>query len=591
MIAIISGNYLRSGVLSPPKWLNLFSPTSTPRASRLWPLPSTHSPKEVMAKAKEPSQWALKLCIGSESKLNLRSLPREMWINVFESMESSSDLLKVVLTCKYFYSLAIRVLYRNIHWLGPFFYTQNVSFWKNHAPSVVLAPTSLTMAICLVNQMSYTRHDPTVGIVEEDGSWTVMPGAHHSTIPPPQSTYRNPHFSKKLTFYASQVMYDAILKRVSSFTKLRELVFHLSELPDTIFSTIKLLPCLKNLSIQYCTLPAIDLEPDPSFSELPLTELTLWFNKGEPDTVSKSNWVYTLYLCTAKNLRTLRVDWTSTTGRFLSQRNPIAPIAPLRTLTEVAIRFPPGKLWLSDEDEKAANDPLTAFLLGSPSIERFSCVNRRFQFRFPATVLSKLNFCCGGAASVVGLLNSRPVEHVQLSDVERDLAGVVHTLQKIARLKPHLQTLSFSMHKWDEEILYALVDLFADVRKLRIKFTAGFIQEQSLLSLGARFLYRFPQLETLQLYQIPSPSPDAGDHHASPLSRVKQIPHIEVLPRNAPADDDDAVKEFLSAWRRSCPSLRQVQLTERFVWRRAFNGDEWCKRPAIPSASKISELS
>ena len=31
-------------------------------------------------------------------------------------------------------------------------------------------------------------------------------------------------------------------------------------------------------------------------------------------------------------------------------------------------------------------------------------------------------------------------------------------------------------------------------------------------------------------------------------------------------------------WRKHCPELREVRFTEEYAWRRAFDGDVWCKR-------------
>lgn len=59
---------------------------------------------------------------------------------------------------------------------------------------------------------------------------------------------------------------------------------------------------------------------------------------------------------------------------------------------------------------------------------------------------------------------------------------------------------------------------------------------------------------------------------------------------NAPADDDGEVKASLNAWKKACPNLTEVQLTEKFVWRRAFSGDEWCKRSTSSSATGFLEL-
>ncbi|GLB39427.1 hypothetical protein LshimejAT787_0605890 [Lyophyllum shimeji] len=523
-----------------------------------------------------------------ELRFNLQNLPREIWISVFEAMEAPSDLLKVIRTCKFFYSLAVRVLYRDLHWMGPFLYTKNVPFWNRHPSSMALVPTSLTVSISLVGDSTFLRYNPKAGVVEEDGTWKAWPQfSVAQRIPPSKSTY------KSVSFYASDAMYNAVTTRISTFKVLRELIFHWSDLPDTLFPTLKLLPRLRRLSIQYCTLPAMQLEPDPSFSELPLTELTLWYNRGDPETVFNSNYVYTLYLCTAKNLHTLRIDWTPVTGRFLSCQNPNAPIAPLAALKDVMIRFPTTKIWPSDSAEDSEHDAFVAFLQGSPGIERFACVNRKMGLRLPETVMPKLTSYSGTMAAVSELLGSRPVEHVELTDRDKRVSDVLFALQRIAGMKPRLQTLCFAVHTWDDEILYALASLFVDLRKIQVKFSAGFVPEQTLLSLGSVFLNKFPLLGTLLIFrtapylQPPAMTDQYSEYGTDRISRPAAAQDASPVP--VPVDDDEEVKSSLNAWRKPCPLLRQVQLTDGFIWRRAFSGDEWCKR-ALPPANKIAEL-
>jgi hypothetical protein len=43
-------------------------------------------------------------------------------------------------------------------------------------------------------------------------------------------------------------------------------------------------------------------------------------------------------------------------------------------------------------------------------------------------------------------------------------------------------------------------------------------------------------------------------------------------------DAYEDLKELIVAWRKHCRNLREVQLVGWFVWRRAFDGDDWCER-------------
>lgn len=109
------------------------------------------------------------------SQLNLYRLPNEMWIAVFEAITSPSDLFKVIQTCKHFYQLAIRVLYRSVQWTSPLTYARNAPFWLNRSDAMADVPTSLLISISHMPLNSYARFDPQTAIVEADGTWKLSP--------------------------------------------------------------------------------------------------------------------------------------------------------------------------------------------------------------------------------------------------------------------------------------------------------------------------------------------------------------------------------------------------------------------------------
>ncbi|RDB18723.1 hypothetical protein Hypma_014648 [Hypsizygus marmoreus] len=512
-----------------------------------------------------------------EREMDLYRIPNEMWIAVFEAMGNPSDLFKVILTCKHFYALAIRVLYRDMQWTDPFLFASNSRFWEHQDQSMFEVPRSLKISLSLMNPNPYGRYDPSAIVVEPDGTYNlamnnISPGMmhlfHHSL---------NGRFEpKRVNYYASPAMYDAITTSVSSFTMLRELIFHNSDLPYSIFTAIKSLRCLRHLSIQNSILPLVRVAPDPTLSELPITELTLWSNKGDSDMMLHSNHTYILYLCTAKHLRTLRIDWNSVTGRFLSLKHPAHQVELPTSLVDVTLRFPSTKIWPAEgEETRYPIDPLGAFLSNSPGIKRLTVINRRVAFDFPLTVLPNLDYYIGPFSTVLSILTNRPVRHLEITDFDRKLDDFVHILPIVAEIKPTLQTLCVFMRGWDDEILFALTTLFSDLRKIRIKYETGYPSEQTLLSLGAQFLYRFPRLETLHIYQAQPPAPPPSlfenDRAAGPSRPRSRGPQAD--PR------DQEVKELILPWKRHCPYLREVQVVEDSVWRRAFDGDEWCKRP------------
>ncbi|KAG6864917.1 hypothetical protein C0991_006405 [Blastosporella zonata] len=518
--------------------------------------------------------------------MSLHSLPDEIWTIVFQAFESSADLLKVVQTCKYLYSLAIGILYRDIRWRGPLFYASNVPFWKRHSSSIELAPTSLTVSISLAGLNNiWHLYDPAIVVVEEDGTCTATPELRSTQII--DTTEEEAHDSKKVSYFASHRMYTAITQRISTFTALRDLIFHLCVLPDMVSPAIKLLPRLRRLSIQYCTFPALmKVEPDPTFSELPITELTLWFLKNELGKAPNSNYAY-MFLCTARNLRKLNIEWSSINGRFLEHATPGGLMAPLTGLTDLKLRFAPHKSWTSDVMTEAAKDCLRAFLLGSPNIKRFTWVGKCLRFTFPREVLPNLTSYSGWMGPGMSLLETRPdIDNIEITGTDRKTSDLISILENIGKYTPRLKSLRFGLYMWDTEIMYVIMSLFPCLRDIRIAFEFGSLSEQFLLSLGALFLYHLPDLESLEIYRAVFPRVKITSFGGVAFEHiVTKISSPEVTP----VDDDGFVKVALDAWRKSCPLLRTVQLTKTSIWRRSFDGDEWCKRE-LPTPNLTYEL-
>ena len=57
-------------------------------------------------------------------------VPAELWMNIFELMDSPSDLNAVVRTCKAFRRFATRALHRNLIWVCPEQVVANLPLWN-----------------------------------------------------------------------------------------------------------------------------------------------------------------------------------------------------------------------------------------------------------------------------------------------------------------------------------------------------------------------------------------------------------------------------------------------------------------------------
>lgn len=420
-----------------------------------------------------------------------------MWIAIFEAMGEPSDLLKVIKTCKHFYALAVRVLYRNLQWISPIPFVSNARFWRKQTIAMTDVPTSLVVGISHINSNSFARFDPTSAVVEIDGSWNITPPhPGHTAInsmyqqPLYTSSSGNPSDWRRYSFFASKGLYDTLSRMISTFSMLQELVFHHAELPETIYPAIKSLPRLRHLAIQYCSLPVIQSEPDVTFADLPITSLILWCSKADSDQSPTSNYVYALHLCTARNLRVLKVDWTAVTARFFALTTPHVQAVLPTGIEDLTLRMPVSKLWPSEGDASRSMliVPLVRFLRSSPSIRCLSVFNRLPSLELDAAILPNLNTYIGPLATVVAVIKDRPVEHLEISDVDKKLTDFVNLLPEVARIKPDLKTLCLVMREWDNEILHAIYQLFTDLRKIRIKYEDKYPSEVRV-PLLASYLY------------------------------------------------------------------------------------------------------
>lgn len=435
------------------------------------------------------------MCSYSESvrafplRFDFHTLPNEMWIQVFESMTRPSDLLKVIRTCKHFYALAIRVLYRNLKWLTPFDFTNNATFWETQNISMRDVPISLCIGISHMHYPRVGRYDAGSAIVEADGSWLVSSpvATLGGSLADLESVMNYITDSGPQSFFASTPLYEAVACRISSFTMLEELFLNQAILPFTIYAAIRKLPRLRRLSLQCCTLPPMHLGDELDFSDLPITELTLWCLKGEAHSHQDTNYVHALNLCAARHLRTLRVDWTSISARYFARPIGGNEFEPPPHLENLELRMPLAKLWPAEVDASRSMliNPLLKFLNKCSFLKRLTIVNRLPSLDLSKYALPLLEYYSGPLTTALQVLKNRPVQHLEITDDDKKLDEITHLLPELAQRRPTLETLCLAIRHWDNEILFPTAQLFPELRKLRIQYYDGFPSEVRLRS----FLY------------------------------------------------------------------------------------------------------
>jgi len=510
--------------------------------------------------------------------MDANTLPKELWIHIFECINSPTDLTSVIRTSKIFYSLGIRLLCRCITWTDPRHFAYNLPFWTAHA-SLVDVPRSLTIGISEMTR-TFFGFDPASAVVAMDGTWEQPVLA--SLGLPPSEPARYQSSRKPPTFFASLPLYQAMNHHLSSFIKLENLAFRNTFLPENMYAIIHSLPQLRRLSLQFCTLPPRQLDLKCDNSLLPITDLTLWGLRGDARNILESNYFQALSLTTAHNLRTLRADWTATTARYFAEHDSDSRYEMPQKLQNVEFRLPTVKLWPSEPWAELV-DPLSSLLARCPTIFCLSIVNFMPCLLLLPHALPHLQSYSGPLSTVLAVTAGRPVDHLNVLDGGKNLIEVTNVLS-ILENRQGLKTLSISIDFWDDEILYPISLFFPTLQKLKILYHDSAPSEYTLLSMGSQFLYRLPELHTVQIYNprtdygvhltpveiaplcsFPSPSPHLASH-----TNQSAIPNI--------SQEDIELKDLILAWNKSCKNLREVQLVKVSVWRRAFEGDDWCNR-------------
>lgn len=101
------------------------------------------------------------------------------------------------------------------------------------------------------------------------------------------------------------------------------------------------------------------------------------------------------------------------------------------------------------------------------------------------------------------------------------------------------------------------------------------------MGIGPHFAGRLPHLETLHIFspRMRSAAQLLIPKHAPVNKIISKAQSQQVIDEN----DERELKSLVVSWNRYCPNLREVQLLDGFVWRRADDrqGEEtsvWAKR-------------
>lgn len=494
----------------------------------------------------------------------MSTLPNELWMSVFESINSPSDLAKVLRTCRRFRDLAIRILHQRLIWNDPRHFVRTLQFWTNN-PGMLAVPRSLTVGISKIQipPTQVDRLDRVVAVVGINGVLGHVPVG--GVIPPANMLVLNPPMEAMATrtkpaFVAALDLYQAMTSCMVTFTQLTNLTFKNALLPDTIYNIIHGISTLRVLHIEFCTFDQATITGAWNHTTLPVTELSLLSLDGGTHVTDA------LALAKAHNLRVLRFDTTACIFRFFTRPSNGGPHVVPRYLESIDVRLPEKKSWPSSppEAQQSYIAPLIEFLAMCPNAVRLTIGGYMPEFTFPARILPNLRSYKGPMSTVVAVTGHRPITELNICDAGTKLSEWTDTLTSLGKEHSSLQELCAYVPYWDDEILYAVTQLFPNLHMLHIRYGLGCPSEDTILSIGPHFVTRTPNMHTLHLFSPRARSaaellvPKYFDQSASPSAFEDET-----------RDPETELKGLIGCWDRYCPQLREVQLLQGFVWRKA----------------------
>ncbi|EKM82257.1 hypothetical protein AGABI1DRAFT_105546 [Agaricus bisporus var. burnettii JB137-S8] len=475
------------------------------------------------------------------------TIPADIWITIFECIEEPAHLAHVVLVCSKFKLLATKILLKNLVWTKDEPTRRNLADWDSLHSDLRCLPRRLKLGVS-------------------------FEGITISGIEPVQLTALN-------------ALYNDVVQQISKFSMLEELVFSRTIISPVIYQLIASLPKLRILDFSSCTF----LNQDPhGLVALPETEYTsnithlvLQNNTPPRDQTGGDISDHPLHRLVGHSLRSLSITWSPTSSLlFGTQRWRLPRLAELCLHVTLLTRD------LMDSAVEFVNN-----CTAGPDV--FLRVNKH---NIPDNQISSTNVPMPGLKSfwgplpVVGMFAgaSSEVEHVTVTES----LEITHLLAGLERLSRNIRTLDLQLRKYDNEVLFAVRQLFPCIESVSVKFGKGNLPENIMVMLGSDILPDLKLLRSLRLAMdvncIP-PQPPA-DYNAYFLMHALNQPAPEeenIGPGDATSTlfDPADLKDYLVGWNRYCPMLRTVQLTSVAVWHRRFEGDPWIEKTIEPAPS------
>ncbi|KAK0476956.1 hypothetical protein IW261DRAFT_297977 [Armillaria novae-zelandiae] len=456
----------------------------------------------------------------------MATLANETFIHIFQQLDDPKDLFHVVQTCTLFRDLAIRELYTHIRYTDANSFRSNNSFWRGRDDNMHEMPISVSF----------------------DGTLTLDKLR-------PQCAY---HIS--------------IWARLLSFTSLDTLSFAKCALPESesVCYLLGGMPNLRTLAFKECVFvetPIPLCNGYGRFSGLPITDLTLLYNRtyhtipaGDEHQVPAEGVMPHLQFATSTSLRSLTISWDTTVSSFFANYSReysfSAALDKVNIHSSVPFQDVEHLLLVVNG---VMRQHLVKFLrdeCGGITELGLHSTNESVVGDIDCSDFSHLEKYTGPAGLVWSITS--PLLELVMIDLDLDVCKIITVLEGVAARRPNLVKLEVTVLSWDIEILYAVSQLFSDLRELRIKYHDGYPDEAAILSMSSIFFRRFVNMTTLHIY---NPQVSVGMYayydEEGWIYTPSQMPPEKEYELGPSASED--VLDLMMGWIKICPNLTEMK--------------------------------
>ncbi|KDR65926.1 hypothetical protein GALMADRAFT_217308 [Galerina marginata CBS 339.88] len=516
-------------------------------------------------------------------------IPDDIWISIFECISSLAQIGRLMLTCRRFYTLASPLRRLELNWTTSDSTLRKLNGWMGAYRKSIALPQKLTLRLSMQIRFVPWAADPAYIINQSLRQYVVM----HACIPFFTSLREVVLHETTVSPYTYTVL--ATLPALRSLSLLRCTFSGLLQPPApaiaAMFLSLSFLPGNSDHhQEQYHEQEQKVVQPT-TFTPLPITYLALtpkmpinYYYRPLTSVPAFHHPLNILHTICASTISTLCVEWTDYLAAlfvlhkwlFPALRDLDATTPSLsRSLLQSLVAFvhtcasdPKIEMGINEEHLLelqicALEMPLVGEWLQEGRLQvrlqekEYVFNNDDDDFPFPASFFRPPFY-------------SSPYVHTHDEQPTLDRfaptqsLSVGSLLSALERLPKTLQILEVKLVKWSigegTELLFAIRELFPDIRSLVFRYGEGGLPANLFVTLSGDIIPGLPNLHTLKLISDPA---------------------CRMIQATRPFTDVDPVLEhtdlegYLRGWNRYCKSLRCVQVDVGPCWERRFEGDQW----------------